>query len=303
MKMTRIAYAIVMGALSVLASRLGVTVTIFCFVYFSRFSIASEAQVLGQWEKLALYWLPALSVAVGIFVHMMRKFLQGKSQAADKIALPFVDQLTLRFLNRGNLYRTVLRGQSVHSLRLAQHLLVVFISSAAVFLIVPELGILAALLLLVSVVMALAYRHSKVLPHEVNQLSTSVGERTDHILMSLMVLGCITILPRDLWLHAAVGLFVLARFLASYRMLVTSVLHIRAARNTPPLPPIVKRPAPPKPVALPVKKPPPKPVLPGAAKPAAAPARPPQQAPKPQPNPATPAPAAPPSAAAPASSD
>lgn len=227
----KLLYAIFMGALMTVATRFGPSLTIFAFVYLSRFSSDQHYDQVKTLDQWLLYLLPATSIVVGYLAHFMRVIIKKYSSHLDLAVLPFVDYLILRYIERGNLLIVSLRNQSVHALRVAQSFLLLLIISGVIAFVSSALSILSLLLLIVVVAMALWRIYRGISSKTIVAMSSRLEGSIEQVMITMMIVGCMFFVPRSQWLQVAIGLFVLVRFTISYRTLGKSILMWAVVRK------------------------------------------------------------------------
>jgi hypothetical protein len=247
MNYIRLIYAVLIGALMTVATRFGPSLTIFAFVYLSRYSGSftySAPMTPSQW---LIYYLPLASMLAGIGAYLIRLVLKNYSTALDHRVLPFVDYLTLRHIEKWNLNSVTIRSQSVLGLRLTQTLCLLVILSGVIAVISIQLSVLAFLIIGFAVAVSLLAIKKGINSTNLATKTSQTENIIEQTLMAAMIIGCVLFVSRDQWLHAAVGLFVLARFVMSYRLIAKTILQWAVVRQTKPIPsrplPVVKTPA------------------------------------------------------------
>lgn len=226
--MLHILKAIVVGTLSYLVRRLGISLILFAYLYAQhsdRFAKLAGSNAPGY----SHIWLAGLVIALGILIILFRSLFTHYSQRLDARALPRIDQLMLLHMNRGDFSVMGLRAKSRAALECAKGLMLMLLLIVLCAAIARPLAVILAIQVLSTIAISVAVaRH----PVEHGQTSpwAKMRSQPDHYIEILMMVGLIIgfllITQKGGLISGTVLILMIARFSGALRNAAVHMINL-----------------------------------------------------------------------------
>jgi hypothetical protein len=217
--LSHILNAIVIGTLSYVVRRLGISLILFAYLYalhsdnFSKLSVGSE-------QAHSQVWLSALVIILGVLIILFRSLFTHFSQRLDIKALPRIDQLVLVRLNRGDLSIMGLRIKSRAALECAKGLLLMVLLIVLCAVVARPLAVILSVVVVMTVIVSAAVGRHPV-EHGLTSPWAKMRSQPDNyieiLMMTGLIIGFLLITQQGGLISGTVLILMIARFSGALR--------------------------------------------------------------------------------------
>jgi hypothetical protein len=215
--------ALAVGTLTFIVRRLGASLILFGYIYIAHttwfLTYAKEVMSPSADVRLAV-----LMMLLGAGVIAFKSAFTTLSRTLDALALPVIDGLSLKWLNRGDLTIPVVRNKSKAIMDAAKASLLVAVLIALCLIVAKPLSLILA------VVMAIVVGLAVMAGRRNTQRTSWLGaffQQPDNYCETLLIMGLIiaflVITRQDGLLSGTVLILMIARFTSAFRMLATNL--------------------------------------------------------------------------------
>ncbi len=220
--------ALIFGTLSYVVRRLGISLILFAYLY-SLHSSQFKAYAADPAHAYPESLLAAVVIGLGILIILFRSIFSHYSQTQDQKALPRIDQLTLRHLNRGDLSIMHLRAKSRAALECAKGILLMIILIFLCAFAAKPLAIILAILLLLTLAISLSVGRKPADP-AMTSFFSRLRSQPDHyveiLLMAGLIIGFLLITRSGGMISGTVLILMIARFSGALRTIATNLINL-----------------------------------------------------------------------------
>jgi hypothetical protein len=206
--------AIVIGTLSYVVRRLGISLILFAYLYAlhsNQFAKLTGSDAEGRSQL----WLAGLVIILGVLVILFRSLFTHFSQRLDAKALPRIDQLMLLHLNRGDMAVMGLRVKSRAALECVKSLLLIMLLIVLCAVVAQPLAIILSAVLLTTIAVSVAVGRHPVehgLTSPWAKMRTQPDNYIEILMMAGLILGFLLITQKGGLISGTVLILMIARF-------------------------------------------------------------------------------------------
>ncbi len=220
--------AVVVGTLSYIVRRLGISLILFAYLYAlhsSRFAKLTG----GSQQTNSQIWLAGLVIVFGVLVILFRSLFTHYSQRLDARALPRIDQLMLLHLNRSDLSVMGLRVKSRAALECAKGMMLMVLLIMLCAAVAPPLAVILSVVVMLTIVISAAVGRQPVehgLTSPWAKMRTQPDSYIEILMMVGLILGFLLITQKGGLISGTVLILMIARFGGALRNASVHLINI-----------------------------------------------------------------------------